>query len=204
MFGGTNYDGYLNDLWKFDTNLDQWFQMTSMPAEARFYSNSFVIGDTAYVVGGVTISGTNLKDVWQYEASSDTWSQLPDFPGTTGPFGGVSFVIDEKRYIVTGNGTKECWEFDPYWSVNVPEKESSISLSLYPNPVINESVVTIPANGSKSFVIEITNSYGRLIKTMKASGNRLTVNRDEFTCGVYFLRVQDEFLRTGMLKFIVL
>jgi N-acetylneuraminic acid mutarotase len=204
VFGGTNYDGYLNDLWKFDTNLDQWFQMTSMPAEARFQSNSFVIADTAYVVGGVTISGTNLKEVWQYQASSDTWSQLPDFPGTTGPFGGVSFVIDEKGYIVTGNGTKECWVFDPYWAVNVSEKESSLNLSLYPNPVINESVVTIPANGSKSFVVEITNSYGRLVKTMKTSGNRLTVDRDEFTCGVYFLRVQDEFLRTGALKFIVL
>jgi N-acetylneuraminic acid mutarotase len=204
IFGGTDNMSFFNDLWKYNPGTDQWVQMTSMPAEARIQSNSFVINDEVFVVGGTTFDGADLKEVWKYDAVNDTWLQLADFPGATGPFGGVSFVINEKGYIVTGNGTKECWEFDPNWNVNVSENERSLSLSIYPNPVINESVVTFPANGSKSYLVEIINCYGQTVKVMQISGNQVTIQQSDFATGVYFIKVHDEFMWTGTIIFTVL
>jgi len=52
VFGGVSSNGYLNDLWQFDPALNQWDSISSLPSEGISGASSFVIGDTAYIIGG--------------------------------------------------------------------------------------------------------------------------------------------------------
>jgi N-acetylneuraminic acid mutarotase len=112
VFGGTAGINLLNDLWQFDTVNNTWTQKTSMPAAARTQSISFVINNLAYIIGGYNYSGY-LTECWKYDPSLDQWTSLPDFPGIKGPAGGVGFTINGLGYIVCGNGTSQCWEYNP-------------------------------------------------------------------------------------------
>ncbi len=112
VFGGTAGINHLNDLWEFDTVSNTWTQKAFLPSMGRKQAIAFVINNEAYVVGGYNYSGY-LKECWKYNAASDLWTSMPDFPGTTGPAGGVGFTINGLGYIVCGNGTSECWEYNP-------------------------------------------------------------------------------------------
>ncbi|HEY3388878.1 MAG TPA: kelch repeat-containing protein [Prolixibacteraceae bacterium] len=112
IFGGTAGINYLSDLWEFDTANNTWTQKSSLPGAGRTQSMAFVINNEAYVIGGVNFSGY-LHECWKYNPVSDSWIQLPDFPGTRGVAGGAGFTINGLGYIVSGNGTSECWEYNP-------------------------------------------------------------------------------------------
>lgn len=65
---GKNFDLNIcyNDLWKYDGAHDTWNQQTSLPASARWGATGFVLGIKAYLITGLTASGTNLRDNWQW------------------------------------------------------------------------------------------------------------------------------------------
>lgn len=199
VFGGMNDMGLLNDLWKYDTATTHWTQMTSLPAQARYQSLSFVINNEAYVIGG-NLNGSNTKEVWKYDPITDSWTALPDFPGNNAPFGGVAFTINGKGYIVTGNGTTECWEFDP--GINAAEeiKESGLSASIYPNPVTGISTIQVNEKKRGIYKIEIQNSMGVIVKTIETHQSAVSIDRNQFVRGMYFVMIQGadgemEFLR---------
>lgn len=75
--GGTNGD-FFNDLWKYDPNADSWTELTALPASGRSGAAAFVIGQTAYIVGGRDENNNALDEVWAYEMASDEWTQLSD------------------------------------------------------------------------------------------------------------------------------
>ncbi|MCX6276427.1 MAG: T9SS type A sorting domain-containing protein, partial [Bacteroidetes bacterium] len=191
VFGGTNDFGNLNDLWKYDTATTHWTQMSSMPSVERMQSLSFVINNEAYVVGG-SLNGTNSKEVWKYDAITDTWTALPDFPGLNAPFGGVAFTINGKGYIVTGNGTSECWEFDPGINNTTENPAESITVSLSPNPVVGISVLQFKERNTAGYTIEITNSLGVIVKTLRTNLTEVFIDRKELTTGIYFARIHDQ------------
>jgi N-acetylneuraminic acid mutarotase len=94
----------------------QWVQHTSMPGVARAKATSFTIGDTIYIMGGITTNGLILDDFWAYSISTDTWLQKPDFPGEE-RYGGASFVINGKGFISTGGNDFgylwDLWQYNP-------------------------------------------------------------------------------------------
>jgi hypothetical protein len=173
-----------------------------MPSQGRQQSLSFVLNDEAYIIGGTAISGPGLKEVWNYNAANDTWTQLADFPGTNAPFGGIGFTIDGKGYIVTGNGSKECWEFDPGFTY-IADSKKALEFSLYPNPVYGKSTLFLPDDITLPVSLMVYDCYGRMIKSKKSFNSEIPVNKSDFTPGIYFLRITDGNSNSRTSKFII-
>jgi N-acetylneuraminic acid mutarotase len=125
-FGTNNSSANTKDLYEFDPagngGLGAWLKVdyTQDDLAARTAAFSFVIDNTAYLVGGAGNS-----DVWKFipGTSSGTptaeWEQMnPFIPGARGYAGG--FVIGNIGYLGTGgaNYTDDFWAFDPKAPLN--------------------------------------------------------------------------------------
>lgn len=113
-------DMYYSDLWKYDPTTDEWSQLSDFPSTGLDMAISFVIDDIAYVSLGrykdESINGYNLS-TYSYDVNSDSWSKMKQFPGV-GRTGSVSFVANNKGYVVGGykekeTYTNEVWCYDP-------------------------------------------------------------------------------------------
>ena len=112
-------------LFEYNTTTNTWTDKGFFPGSYRFSTQSFVIGNKAYVVGGYYYGPQNYKDVWEYEAGTNTWTQKADFPpGYGGRAGGAAFTINGKGYIAGGfhyfqgnpgspSYNNEVFEYDP-------------------------------------------------------------------------------------------
>jgi len=117
VFGGINGNTFFNDLWMYNPVNNNWQSKTPLPDEARMGVSSFVINDTAYIIGGRTSTALSISEMWAYCISADTWT----FKGNL-PFGErwrASAVSDNaKGYLIFGNDAseinrKELYEFNP-------------------------------------------------------------------------------------------
>lgn len=98
-------------------------QLTSFP---RYGVASFVIVDSAYIVGGY--DGTiRYNDVWSYNVNTNAWSQKASMPvpatapGGSGRAKGIGFTVLGKGYVATGEELptatnvfgrlKDTWEY---------------------------------------------------------------------------------------------
>ncbi|MDR0793772.1 MAG: hypothetical protein LBE82_10720, partial [Chitinophagaceae bacterium] len=108
--------------------LGNWVSIPALPGAGRYYASSFVIGDSAFVIGGFfSTSGqaTVLNDVWSFNPSGNkgtgSWTQMAPIP--VGRGSAVAFSIGNKGYVGTGStapliaasGTSlnDMWEYDP-------------------------------------------------------------------------------------------
>lgn len=80
LCGGTNYDTmpvsnlYLNDCWRYNTLLDQWFQIDSIPVNANSLNKfAFTINGKGYVC-------LSNSELWEYDPSTTLWSQKSSAP----------------------------------------------------------------------------------------------------------------------------
>lgn len=113
--------GLLNEVYKYNESKDQWNKVAVFPGAARWGGMTFVIGQKAYLVGGVDKpTGSLSSDVWEFDTATLKWSQKNNFPFST-RYLGSSFSIQNKGYIGTGlisavNGDKsgmELFEYSP-------------------------------------------------------------------------------------------
>jgi N-acetylneuraminic acid mutarotase len=82
VFGGQGEGNeYLNDLWRYDPEVDIWMEMTALPAAGRSGMACFSFGEELYFVGGRTGEDQHTSETWRYSPDSDSWEQLPDHPG---------------------------------------------------------------------------------------------------------------------------
>ena len=87
-----------------------WTQLSDIPGPGRHHACSFVLGDSAYVA-----TGNTLSDFYRYDIHNDSWTQLDDFPGGNRDYS-IGFSVNGKGYISCGyDGTSanmEIWEYD--------------------------------------------------------------------------------------------
>ena len=79
--------------------------------------------------------------------------------------------------------------------IRLDEEKQGITLTTYPNPVVNELKVTIPANWqNKKVVYELFNANGQAAKKleMMSSSQTETLNVSNLNSGVYFVKVTCE------------
>jgi N-acetylneuraminic acid mutarotase len=120
----TGYDqNYLKDLWQYDPATNAWTALPSLGGDKRQQAVAFVINGKAYICTGVN-NGTPENDMWQFDPASG-WtekrkltnvsdSSYDDLYTTIVRSNAVSFVIDSKAYITSGDSnTSTCWEYDP-------------------------------------------------------------------------------------------
>jgi len=121
--GGTGFPQ--NDFYEYDTWKNKWTKVTSTyPGSGSALCVSFVIGDKAYVGGGLIINGSGsitgvAKDFWEYDTTSKVWTQVADFGGGVRS-GASGFGYCDKGYVGLGTNDnsqvqyqKDFWQFDP-------------------------------------------------------------------------------------------
>ena len=64
---------------------DNWTQKNELPVN-HLYSNAFVLGTTAYALGG-----GNRRGFYRYDQATDNWTRLPDLPQMVGQSVAVSW-----------------------------------------------------------------------------------------------------------------
>lgn len=112
---------YLNDFYKFDPNGNVWSAIPSVPTPnglGRQEAVAFGIG-APYNIGGVLggiAQSVKYKDFYLWDEGTNSWT-AGDYPGPK-RVGSVSWVHNNKAYIVTGTGDNDqnlsdFWTYDP-------------------------------------------------------------------------------------------
>jgi N-acetylneuraminic acid mutarotase len=129
--GGGYDDNYLLDVYRFDPATGTWSSTKASDGSSlsigkkRAYASTFVIGDIAYLVGGVNSSSYNT-DFWAFDGATETWTEKRKIANVTDESfdddykiirsSGSTFVLNGKGYYTCGtNGAllKTTWEYDP-------------------------------------------------------------------------------------------
>jgi N-acetylneuraminic acid mutarotase len=116
VFGGYN-NNFLNDLWRYNPQNDQWLEMTSLPDSGRSGAASFVIDSIAYIIGGKNDSSQALNEVWAYNMNQDSWQRKNDLPFGT-RWRSAAAANDSLGYLAFGMDDtlrycKEVFEYKP-------------------------------------------------------------------------------------------
>lgn len=106
-FGGSNDQGYFNDLWS-SSDGDTWTEITptGTPPAPRADAHLFVYQDRIYVSGGADAT-TVFDDTWVYNPLNQAWTKLT-LPGPPVPrhFNGRAlFVRQWDRWVIAGART---------------------------------------------------------------------------------------------------
>lgn len=118
IFGGIYGNVYFNDLWMYDPVTGHWQNKASLPSIERMGACSFVINDTAYIMGGRTSVSESIEEMWAYCMTSDTWT----FKGNL-PFGerwrASAVSSNGKGYLIFGKDAseinrRELYQFEPF------------------------------------------------------------------------------------------
>jgi N-acetylneuraminic acid mutarotase len=101
---------FFTDLWQYDPANDTWTQKASLPAnKKRFSATSFVLNGKAYVVGGMSTDGTTiLGDVLEYDPGQNIWLEKNPLPQGAERSNAISFVLNNKAYII--GGSSHTWQ----------------------------------------------------------------------------------------------
>ncbi len=138
---GVGYIRYVNKLYAYYPEVNNWLEMATFPGSAEYESSSFVIGDKGYVVGGYYYNGTfnYSKELWEYDPGNGTygtWTRLADFQGA-GRFAGVAFAIDGTGYF--GTGSTATGNVSDFWAY-YPTTNNWVQKADYPEGISTESV----------------------------------------------------------------
>ena len=80
VIAGQNGQGdYLDDVYKYDSQLNTWEQLNNFPGGPRGYAYG-VSNDQYGYVGFGSNENNYPNDWWRYDMSTNTWLQLADFP----------------------------------------------------------------------------------------------------------------------------
>lgn len=116
VFGGRDSSGrYLNDLWLYDSQNDQWQSLGQTPLDERVNATACVYEGEAYIGLGFNGQYSNstgyLTDWWRYNPVDNSWTQLSAFPANTTAHA-ISMVGDGELYV--GYGFCLTYERDMY------------------------------------------------------------------------------------------
>ncbi|WKN42163.1 IPT/TIG domain-containing protein [Tunicatimonas pelagia] len=93
-----------SDWWEYDPATDKWTRKADCPFNRGV---GFAVNGKGYV------QRTRTNEVYEYDPVADTWTQKQDFGGE-GFWGHSSgFTVQDKGYLVAGNGGSEMWQYDP-------------------------------------------------------------------------------------------
>ena len=189
---GIDLDVFRKDIWEYNPATNSWMQKSDFLGSERGAVSTFAFNYRGFVcLGG---DGGYKKDVWEYNPYNDTWSIRANFDGSARK-NAISFVIGDTAYVGTGKGVSgkkmSFYAYVPYQSsLSINKNDKNITVSVYPNPVINQLNILINSNQIKS--ISIYNLQGQEIYKVNINTNNLLINRDNFDSGVYLLVCKDE------------
>ena len=120
MFGGQIGNKYMDDLWKYDIDLQKWtiLDQRGIRPVSRAYHASTVIGNMLFIWGGVSHSN-KLNDLLQFNTARMTWQTITATSALKpNPRQGACMVNYERFLYIIGGLTEhdlfvnEVWQFD--------------------------------------------------------------------------------------------
>jgi N-acetylneuraminic acid mutarotase len=100
------------------TIADEWEQLTSRPANGRFWAASFTAGSKIYTgTGKEDFSDLNPHaDMWEFDPSTNVWTQIADYPGGNRE-GATGFSYGDRGFMGFGSPfiqfTNDLFEYIP-------------------------------------------------------------------------------------------
>lgn len=119
VFGGSSINGYLKDLWAFDSVEEKWAQIShkgDIPS-ARQLSASDAFGDSLLVWGGEESTGL-LNDMFIFNSQTNVWAEIISSSYTIPAARKGACLVNYMPYIYIYGGetnsgfSSELWKFD--------------------------------------------------------------------------------------------
>lgn len=123
---GTGFNGnYLGDFYEWSPADSAWSQKASLKGDKRSEAMAFVLNNQGYVCSGNNNSAA-LNDLVVFDPGSNSWTakrkltnvsdeSYDDDYNSIARWNGVAFVMNDKAYITTGEGSglnSHTWEYD--------------------------------------------------------------------------------------------
>jgi N-acetylneuraminic acid mutarotase len=114
VYGGTDGNTRLDDVWQYDPTANQWTQVpfilagltgaqtrsaAAMPAGRAFHA-AVAEGNKMWVLGGMNQSGTDLSEVIEFDFGSGTWTTRVPLPGARSDH--AAALLPSSRILVFG------------------------------------------------------------------------------------------------------
>ncbi len=134
------------------------------------------------------VSGTGMMDARIFSTTDGGATFTQDHStSTVGVFGGYFDV-----HIIDGTSTAYVAGVNGYSSTNsyvsITENETQIAIQAFPNPVENQMNLRIDA--LENVEIQLLSLEGKVLFTQLVSSPQFTLNMEEYTSGMYLLRVK--------------
>jgi N-acetylneuraminic acid mutarotase len=109
--GGNNgTGGSLGKVQAYNVATNTWTTKAQLPVPSYWTNGIGVIRGKLYISGG--FSSNNIRAVlYMYDPATNTWTRKRDMPNTT--FRGVTGVINDKLYVLTGCDQENCEFIEP-------------------------------------------------------------------------------------------
>ena len=131
-------------------------------------TNNFLFTYNECVYSQAVVIGENLIIAAQMDGTTGTFVQSDDPDETDNLYQGLVFDLKE---------------LFPDAGVGMPEVESTVAMSIYPNPAVDQ----LNVNLSKSSTITVYNIMGQMVKTQQGNIGANVVDLSNMTSGVYFV-----------------
>jgi N-acetylneuraminic acid mutarotase len=109
--GRTRTGGSLSKVQAYNVATNSWTTKASLPVPLYWTNGAGVIGGKIYISGGISSYKNYRSELYVYDPGTNTWTPKRDMPNTT--FRGVTGVINNKLYVLTGCDQEDCYFYDP-------------------------------------------------------------------------------------------
>jgi N-acetylneuraminic acid mutarotase len=109
--GATSTRASLGKVMAYNVATNSWSYKASLPIPLYWTNGAGVIGGKIYISGGLS-GHKGYRDVlFMYDPARNRWTQKRAMPNTS--FRGVTTVLNDKLYVVTGCDQEDCDQFEP-------------------------------------------------------------------------------------------
>ena len=140
----------------------------------------FITEDIGYAVGD---GGAIFKTI----DGGNSW--VDESPTTTEDFENVR-VIGKYVYACGRNSTVFKSEHGVFTGINDVKDRNKIQLTVYPNPLGNNSVLNIKGMNQTSYAFDVFNSTGQQVLEKNITGNQIDISSANLTKGVYLYQIR--------------
>lgn len=114
----------------------------------------------------------------------------------TGSGGSTSYTIGQVVYTTTtgSNGSASQGVQQPYeiFTVGINETELTISLSVFPNPTVDDLTLQISDYNNEKLSYQLYDMQGKLLNTGNVTANQTKINTSSLPAATYFINVVNQ------------
>lgn len=195
----------VNDFFSYDTLADTWTELSAVGTTARDGAAAFVLNGHGFICSG-SASSVGSNDLLEYDPSTDNWTNATSLPGSAKEEA-VAFAIDNIAYFGSGyddqfDETTDFYSYSPDTSVATLVGETNVkpSLSISPDPVIDEGIISVKASENVADLsVSIFSEEGKQIyssvitKTLMGDHEaNFIIKRNSLSEGVYLVCISDK------------